>query len=101
MDINAIHFEDKSIISVDGNKFLGIEVETSKNAVKNSIDKGSRNISIDLSKVNYISSSGVELLMHAYVACTKKNIRFNVEGANKQVKDVLNTLKLAEIFNIS
>ena len=101
MDINAVHFEDRSVISVDGIKFLGIEVETFNNAIKNSIDKGSRNISIDLSKVNYISSSGVELLMHAYVACTKKNIGFNVEGASKHVKDVLNTLKLANLFKIS
>lgn len=101
MDINAVHFEDRSVISVDGNKFLGVEVEAFNNAVKNSIDKGSKNISIDLSKVSYISSSGVELLMHAYAACTKNKIGFNVEGANKLVKEVLNTLKLSELFKIN
>ncbi len=101
MEINAKHFEDKSIITIDKNKFIGLEGETFKNLVNNSIERGSKNISIDLSKVNYISSSGVELLMHAYSACSKKNVKFDIEGANNLVKDVLSNLKLSKIFNIS
>jgi anti-anti-sigma factor len=101
MEINAKHFGDKSIITIDKNKFIGVEGETFQNLVNNSIDRGSKNISIDLSKVNYISSSGVELLMHAYKACSKKNVGFDIEGANNLVKDVLSNLKLSKIFNIS
>ncbi len=101
MEINAKHIEDKSIITIDKNKFIGVEGETFQNLVNNSIDQGSKSISIDLSKVSYISSSGVELLMHAYTACSKKNVGFNIEGANKLVKDVLSNLKLSKIFNIS
>ncbi len=101
MEIYAKLFADKSVITVDKNKFIGVEGETFQNLVNNSIDKGSKSISIDLSKVNYISSSGVELLMHAYRSCSKNNVKFNVEGANKLVKDVLSSLKLSKIFNIS
>ncbi len=100
MEINAKYYEDKSIITIDKNKFIGDEDETFQSLVKNSIEKGNKSISINLSKVNYISSSGVELLVHAYSTCNKNNVRFNIEGANKQVKDVISCLKLTEIFNI-
>ena len=101
MEIYAKLFADRSVITIDKNKFIGVEGVTFQNLVNNSIDKGSKSISIDLSKVNYISSSGVELLMHAYRSCIKNNVKFNVEGANKLVKDVLSSLKLSKIFNIS
>ncbi len=100
MEIRAEHFPDKSVITIDKNKLIGVESETFQKLVQESIDKGSKNLSIDLTKVEYISSWGVGLLVHAYTSCKNKNINFSVKGVTDHVMNVLNQLKLTEIFSI-
>lgn len=100
MDIHTEHFPDKSVIVIDKNKLIGIENELFQNLVQESIDKGSKNIIVDLSKVEYVASWGVGLLVHAYTSCNNRNIKFDIKGVNGNVMNVLHQLKLNEIFNI-
>ena len=100
MEIRVEHSKDKSKIIIDKNKLIGSENETFQNLVQESIDKGSKNITIDLSKVEFISSWGIGLLVHAYTTCINRNINFNLEGLNEQVMNVLSQLKLTKLFNI-
>jgi anti-anti-sigma factor len=100
MEIHAEHLQDKSKIIIDKNKLIGVESETFQNLVQESIDKKSKNITIDLSKVEFISSWGIGLLVHAYTSCINRNINFHIEGVNAQVMNVLNQLKLTQLFNI-
>ncbi|HSD62167.1 MAG TPA: STAS domain-containing protein [Ignavibacteriaceae bacterium] len=101
MDIHAEHNNDNSLIIVDKNKLIGIESETLQNLVQESIDKGSKNVSIDLSKVEYVSSWGVGIIVHAYTTCHNKNVNFNLKGVNPHVMNVLSQLKLTEVLNIN
>jgi anti-anti-sigma factor len=100
MEISAKHSQDKSIITIDKRNLIGVEGETFQNLIQASIDKGSKTIYVDLSKVEYISSWGIGLLVHAYTSCQNKNVTFNIENINEQVMNVLSQLKLTEIFNI-
>lgn len=100
MGINVEYNRDKSVIHIDQNKLIGTEAETFHNLVQESIDKGSRNIAVDLSKVEFMSSWGIGLLVHAYTTCSKKNISFNLQGVNDQIMNLLNQIKLTELFNI-
>jgi len=100
MEMFAKDFGDKSIITVDNNKLIGIEGETFQNLVQGSIEKGSKNVTVDLSKVDYISSWGIGLLVHAYTTCHNRNVKFTLEGVNPQVMNVLSQLKLTTLFNI-
>ncbi len=101
MNIFANDDLDNTIITIDSDKLIGIESEIFQNVVQESIDKGSKNISVDLSKVEYISSWGIGLLVHAYTSCHNKNIGFSIQGVNSQVMNVLNQLKLTQLFNIA
>jgi len=101
MEIRVEHSQDSSKIIVDKNQLIGIESEKFQQLVQDSIDKGSKKITIDLSKVEFISSWGIGLLVHAYTSCMNRNINFNIEGVNAQVLNVLNQLKLTELFNIN
>jgi anti-sigma B factor antagonist len=101
MEIYAQDNQDGTLITVDNDKLIGVESEAFQNVVQNSIEKGSKNISIDLSKVEYISSWGIGLLVHAYTSCHNKNIAFKLQGVNSQVMNVLNQLKLTTLFNIT
>ena len=101
MEISAKYDKDKSIIFINKKSLIGVEGEEFQNQIQNSIDKGSRNITVNLSHVDYVSSWGIGLLVHAYTSCHNKNVIFNIEGVNEQVKNVLSQLKLTEIFNIA
>ncbi len=100
MGFSVKQSQGKSIITIDNEKLIGIENETIHKLVSDSIENGSKNITINLSKVEYISSWGIGLLVHAYTTCHNKNVQFNIEGVNAQVINVLSQLKLTEIFNI-
>jgi len=92
--------EDTSIIIIDENQLLGIENETLQTLVQNSIKQGSKNILVDLSKVKFISSWGIEGFLHAHKICMNNNVNFSLKNVNVTPLNVLSKLKLTDIFNI-
>jgi len=92
--------EDTSIIIIDENQLLGIENETLQTLVQNSIKQGSKNILVDLSKVKFISSWGIEGFLHAHKTCMNNNVNFSLKNVNVTPLNVLSKLKLTDIFNI-
>ena len=100
MEMRVEHNPDKSVIVVEKNKLIGIESEAFQNLVLESIDKGSKSVCVDLSKVEYIASWGIGILVHAYTTCTNKNIAFEIKNANGNVLNVLHQIKLDRLFNI-
>jgi len=100
MEIHAEHSRKKSTIIIDTNQFIGINNETFQKFVQDSINKGSKNISVDLSNVKYISSLGIGGLVHAYTTCTNRKIKFDIEKVDKNVMNVLHQVKLDTLFHI-
>ena len=100
MEIYAEHYPDKSVLVIDKNKLIGIENEEFQNMVQECIDKSCKSISVDLSKVDYVASWGIGILVYAYTTCTNKQIGFGVENATENVMRVLHQLKLDKLFTI-
>ncbi len=100
MDMHTEQNQDKSVIIIDKNKLIGVENETFQQQVQTALDNGSKEISIDLNNVEYISSWGIGLLVHAYTSCHNKEVQFSLKGVNQQVMNVLSQLKLTTLFNI-
>lgn len=100
MEIHAEHSRKKSTIIIDTDKFIGTDNERFQNLVQDSINKGSKNILIDLSHVKYISSWGIGGLVHAYTTCTNRKIKFDIEKVDKNVMNVLHQVKLDTLFHI-
>lgn len=101
MGIHAEYYPDKSIIIIDNNHFVGVENKTFQSLVQDSINKGSKTITVNLSKVEYIASLGIESLVHAYTTCTNRKIMFNIEGVGVNVLKILHQVKLDTVINIS
>jgi anti-sigma B factor antagonist len=101
MEMRTEHNQDNSTIIIEKNKLIGIEGEEFQNLVQESIDKGSKNISVNLSKVDYITSWGIGILVHAYTTCTNRNVKFNLEGVSGNVMSVLHQIKLDKLISIS
>ena len=101
MGFHAEYYPNKSIIIVDNVHLIGVDNEGFQNLVHDSINKGSKNISIDLSKVEYIASLGIGSLVHAYTTCTNRSIKFNIKGAGGFVMNELHKVRLDTIFDIN
>ncbi len=100
MDMHTVQDQDKAVIIIDKNKLIGVENETFQTQVQGALDKGSKKILIDLANVEYISSWGIGLLVHAYTSCHNKEVEFGLKGVNSQVMNVLSQLKLNTLFNV-
>jgi anti-sigma B factor antagonist len=100
MEIRVEHQPGKSIITIEKNRLLGPESESIQNLITESIDKGSKEISINMSNVDYITSWGIGILVQAYTSCTNKGISFNLGGVKENVISMLHQIKLDTLFNI-
>lgn len=100
MEIRAEHSPDKSNIIIEKNKLVGIENETFQGLVLESIEKGSKNLIIDLAKVEYVTSWGIGILVLAYTTCVNRNVKFNITNVNENVMHVLHQTKLDTLFQI-
>lgn len=101
MGVHAEFLPERSIITIDNNHFIGIENKTFQNLVQDSINKGIKSISVNLSKVDYIASLGIESLIHAYTTCTNRSIKFSIEGVGENVMKILRQVKLDTVFKIN
>jgi anti-sigma B factor antagonist len=98
-----IHTEEHKGVSViipDKNKLLGIEAAEIQNTLLDLIEKGNRTIAVDLSGVDYLTSWGIGILIHASVTCTNRDISFFLFGVNEKVMNILRKVKLDTVLDI-
>ena len=100
MEVHIEKRQDKSVIVLDKNKILGTEAAVIQNTLMDLIQHGNKNISVDLSKVDYITSWGIGILIHAHTSCLNRNIDFQLTGVNADVLKILKKVKLDTIFSI-
>jgi anti-sigma B factor antagonist len=100
MDFHIEKQQDKSVIVFETSKIMGTEAEGIQNAVLDLIEQGSKNIAVDLTNVDYITSYGIGMLIYAHTTCTKKEINFYAVGVNEKVMELLKLVHLDKIFKI-
>ena len=100
MDLIVNKLEDKSVIVIQKKNILGTEGVEFQNTILDFIDEGSKTIAIDLTQVEYITSWGIGMLIHAHTTCLNKNIEFYLSGVHEKIMSILKKVKLDTIFNI-
>ncbi|HEX9740744.1 MAG TPA: STAS domain-containing protein [Ignavibacteriaceae bacterium] len=100
MEILAEHHPDKSAIIINKNKLIGIENEMFQTLVLESIEKGSKTVTINLANVEYVTSWGIGILVHGYTTCINRSVNFNIMNVNENVMHVLHQTKLDKLFEI-
>jgi anti-anti-sigma factor len=100
MEFHIEQQQDKSVIIIDKSNIVGPEAGGIQNAVLDLIEKDAKTIVLDFSKVEYISSYGIGMLMYAHTTCTKRNIEFQVVGVSKKVLEILKVVHLDEFLKI-
>ena len=101
MEINISDRENYTVIKFTKNSVLGTEGVVFQDSILDTLDKGVNSIVIDMSMVEYITSWGIGMLVHAFTTTTNRNSQFRLSGVSGKVHEILSKVKLDTIFHIS
>ena len=89
-----------TVLDLSGRITLGEGSVQLRDAIRNLIAKGSKNILLNLADVNYIDSSGLGELVSAYTTAKKQAAGLKLLNLTKKVHDLLQLTKLYTVFDI-
>lgn len=98
MTVKITETENAAIIKLEGEKMLGYEANDFQEAIRSSIEKNKKNLIIDLSEVEFISSWGIGILIHGYTTATNGGCSFKLTSISKTVKETFQKIKVDTIF---
>ena len=99
MDIQTEQHQDKSVIKLDKGIIQGPEASQIQNTVLDLIQNGSKEIVIDLSNMDYITSWGIGTLIHALTTCRNRNVNYFLTGVNEKILNIKKDSLILKILN--
>jgi anti-sigma B factor antagonist len=91
---------DVTVIDVSGRITLGEGSSTLRDALRDMVKNGHKDILLNLKDVSYIDSSGIGELVSAYTTITNGGGHLKLLGLTHRVKDLLQITKLYTVFDI-
>ena len=87
------------VIEVKGSLVGGEETDELRNAVADFIEQGTKKLIIDLSKVTYLNSTAIGVLVSAHTTFAKNKGRVKLCGINKNINNIFVITKLTLVFD--
>jgi anti-sigma B factor antagonist len=98
--ISSREVDGVTVLELSGRITLGEGSVQLRDAIRDAIAKGQRNILVDLGEVNYIDSSGLGELVSAYTTARNQGAKLKLLKLTKKVHDLLQLTKLYTVFDI-
>jgi anti-sigma B factor antagonist len=89
-----------TVLELSGRITLGEGSVQLRDAIRDLIGKGQRNILLDVGEVSYIDSSGLGELVSAYTTARNQGAKLKLLKLTKKVHDLLQLTKLYTVFDI-
>jgi anti-sigma B factor antagonist len=89
-----------TVLDLSGRITLGEGSVQLRDAIRDLISKGQKNILLNLGDVNYIDSSGLGELVSAYTTARNQSAALKLLSLTKKVHDLLQLTKLYTVFDI-
>jgi anti-sigma B factor antagonist len=89
------------VIEVKGSLMGGEETDELSNAVADFIEQGNRKLIIDLSKVDYLNSTAIGVLVKAHTTYKKHSGTVKLCGINKNINNIFVITKLTMVFEVA
>jgi anti-anti-sigma factor len=86
------------IIKLEGEMMLGYEANDFHEAIRTTIEKGKKNIVVDMCEVKFISSWGIGILIHGYTTATNAESSFKLACVPANIKETFTKIKIDSIF---
>lgn len=100
MTLHTRQVDGVTILDLSGRITLGEGSVQLRDAIKELVNKGQKNILLSLGKVNYIDSSGLGELVSAYTSVKNAGGELKLLNLTKKVTDLLQITKLYTVFDI-
>jgi anti-sigma B factor antagonist len=100
LKFNTRQVDGVTILDLSGRITLGDGSVTVRDAVKDVLGKGSKNILLNLANVDYIDSSGLGELVGAYTTVKNQGGELKLLKLTTKVHDLLQITKLYTVFDI-
>ena len=100
MKVSTRHVDGVTILDLSGRITLGEGSVTLRDAVRDLLDKGDKNILLNLGDVSYIDSSGIGELVSAFTSVKNSGGELKLLNLTKKVHDLLQITKLYTVFDV-
>lgn len=92
--------EGIGLIEVKGSLIGGEETDDMRRAIAGFVDKEYAKLIIDLSKVNYLNSTAIGVLVSAQTTYSRKKWQVKLCGINKNISSIFVVTKLTLVFDV-
>lgn len=89
-----------TVLDLSGRITLGEGSVQLRDAIRELVSKGQKNILLNMGEVNYIDSSGLGELVSAYTTARNQGAALKLLSLTKKVHDLLQLTKLYTVFDI-
>ena len=89
-----------TVISLEGNVIGGPDATVLNDQLHGLIDEKKTKVIVDLSRVDFINSSGLGLLIGGLTTMRKAGGELKLAGASKKIQNLLEITKLHKVFDI-
>jgi anti-sigma B factor antagonist len=89
------------VIEVKGSLVGGEETDELRRHVLDMVEQGNKKLIIDLSKVTYLNSTAIGVLVSAHTTYSKNKGQVRLCGINKNINNIFVITKLTLVFQVS
>jgi anti-sigma B factor antagonist len=89
------------VIEVKGSLVGGEETDELRSAVADFIEQGTKSLIIDLSKVTYLNSTAIGVLVSAHTTFSRNKGHVKLCGINKNINNIFVITKLTLVFDVA
>ena len=98
--VSTRHVDGVTILDLSGRITLGEGSVVLRDAIRDLVTKGDKNILLNLGDVSYIDSSGIGELVSAYTSVKNAGGELKLLNLTKKVHDLLQITKLYTVFDV-
>ncbi len=100
MQIHSRKEKNTFVISLHGRIIQDADTTEFKDVVREAVINGQKKVAVDMSGVDWISSTGIAALIHAYTMMKEVDGEFRLAQIGEAVLNVLKINKLNLVFDI-
>jgi len=99
MNISVTKVEETNVVGIEG-RLDTTNYNELESSLKELTDKNEKRILLDLSKMDYISSSGLRILLMYLKKMKAMDGRFMLSGMSKEIREIFEISGFVNIFEI-
>jgi anti-sigma B factor antagonist len=100
VEVTIQEVDGVSVAGLNGRIVLGEESWALREAVKGLLAEGKKKVVLDMSKVTYIDSAGLGILVAAYVSAKTQGASIRLCALGHKFREVLQITRLVTIFEV-